>query len=75
MSSEAKIARSLEEIAKELRRIRKAMDGTPRFVKCSTLLSKEDLKKLKEELKAQNENIILLPPGTDLCDVTKEEVK
>ncbi len=75
MSSEAKIERSLEKIAKELRRIRKAMEDKPRFVKCSTLLTKEDLKKLKTELKAQNENIVLLPPGTDLCDVTKEDAK
>ena len=66
MTSDAKIARHLEEIAKELRRIRKVMEGQTRFIKCSKLLTNEEFKKLEADLKQQDPNIILLPPGVEL---------
>lgn len=66
MPSDAKIARSLEEIAKEMRRIRKVMEGQTRFIKCSRLLTNEEFKKLEADLKQQDPNIILLPPGVEL---------
>ena len=66
MPSDAKIARSLEEIAKEMRRIRKAMEGHTRFIKCNKFLTGEEFKKLEADLKRQDPNIILLPPGVEL---------
>lgn len=55
-----------EKIAKELRRIRKVMEGHTRFIKCNKLLTSEDFKKLEADLKRQDPNIILLPPGVEL---------
>ena len=63
----ARIAKALEGIGKELEKIRKNIEREPRFVKCSTLLSRSDFEKLRAELMEQNENIVLLPPGTDYC--------
>lgn len=37
------------------------------FVKCSSLFTREEFEKLKHDLKMQNENIVLLPPGTDIA--------
>lgn len=63
----ARIAKALERIGNELEKIRKNIEREPRFVKCSALLSRSDFEKLREELMEQNENIVLLPPGTDYC--------
>lgn len=63
----ARIAKALEGIGKELEKIRKNYEREPRFIKCSALLSQSDFEKLRAELMEQNENIVLLPPGTDYC--------
>lgn len=60
------IARSLEEMAKELRRIREVMEGHTRFIKCNKFMTSEEFKKLEADLKRQDPNIILLAPGVEL---------
>jgi hypothetical protein len=72
MGNNPRDTRALERIAVEVKRIRMAIEREPRFIKCSTLLSRKDFERMKEELKEQNENIILLPPGADLCGCEDE---